>query len=158
MTKKKSALTFEFHLFSFLAFHVQHLHLKLLQAEGTQISLCWQQQLHNHLEFHHSLSGPEEFLMTISAFIQELSTYVRFFFLEERQEEMQFSRNQWVTIAIWGNKSPFRYQHKFQSIRDKFIVDDERKKIFQENNTNSHIEVRSLRHNLEMWYGSKTDD
>ena len=57
--KKTSALTFEFHLFSSLAFHAQHLHLNLLGAEGTQTSLCWQQQLHNRLEFHHSLSGSE---------------------------------------------------------------------------------------------------
>ena len=40
---KTSALTFELHLFSSIAFHFQHLHLRLLG----------QQQLHNQLEFRH---------------------------------------------------------------------------------------------------------
>jgi hypothetical protein len=58
---RMSARTFEFHPFSSLAFHVQHLHLELLGAEGTQISLYLQQQWHSRLEFHRSLSGSEEF-------------------------------------------------------------------------------------------------
>ena len=59
-----STRTFEFHPFSSLAFHVQHLHLELLGAEGTQISLYLQQQWHSQLGFHRSLSGSEEFQIT----------------------------------------------------------------------------------------------
>lgn len=58
---RMSTLTSEFHLSSSSAFHVQHLHLELLGAGGTQTNLCLQQQLHSRLEFHRSQSRSEEF-------------------------------------------------------------------------------------------------
>jgi len=116
-----STRTFEFHPFSSLAFHVQHLHLELLGAEGTQISLYLQQQWHSQLEFHRSLSGSEEFQITdqcscSGAFNSDEIQFVFLMYVPYTYEKMLkaqeqlFGKNQWVTTAISSNKTPFRFQ------------------------------------------------